>query len=66
LQKNDLKKVIEGMVTQTLWFITFVHYLIEESEIPIGEEAQANYQKLENDLTLLVIVGIKVCYTLDK
>jgi hypothetical protein len=43
LQKKELRKVIKGMVAQTLWCITFVHYLIEESKVLVGEEAQANY-----------------------
>ncbi len=67
LQKDELtQKVIEGMVAQTLQCITFVHYLMEESHVPIGEEAHANQQRPKNDFILLAIVGIKVWCTLDK
>lgn len=67
LQKYELtQKVIEGMVAQTLRCIAFAHYLMEESQVPIGEEAHANQQRPKNDFILLTIVGIKVWCTLDK
>ncbi len=66
LQKDELRKVIEGMAALTLRCIAFAHRLIEESEVPIGEEAQADWQTPENNLILLAIAGIKVHFSLDK
>ncbi len=66
LQKDELRNVIEGMAALTLRCIAFAHCLIEESEVPIGEEAQADWQTPENNLILLAIAGIKVHFSLDK
>jgi Ca2+-transporting ATPase len=54
------------MAALTLRCIGFAHCLIESSEVPIGEEAQADWQTPENDLILLAIAGIKVHFSLDK
>ncbi|KAH8960841.1 hypothetical protein BDL97_05G018100 [Sphagnum fallax] len=58
-KKDELRKVIEGMAALTLRCIAFAHCVIEESEVPIGEEAQADWQTPENNLILLAIAGIK-------
>jgi hypothetical protein len=54
------------MAALTLRCIAFAHRLIKESEVPIGKQAQADWQTPENDLILLAIAGIKVHFSLDK
>lgn len=63
LQEDELRRTIEGMAALKLRCIAFAYRLVEKSEIPIGEEARANWQTPENNLILLGIAGIKVNFS---
>ncbi len=63
LQEDELRRTIEGMAALKLRCIAFAYRLVEKSEIPIGEEAWANWQTPENNLILLGIAGIKVSFS---
>ncbi|CAM6053706.1 unnamed protein product [Sphagnum tenellum] len=58
-KEDELRRTIEGMAALKLRCIAFAHRVVKKSEIPIGEEALANWQTPENDLILLGIAGIK-------
>ncbi len=63
LQEDELRRTIEGMAALKLRCIAFAYRVVKKSEIPIGEEALANWQTPENDLILLGIAGIKVSFS---
>jgi Ca2+-transporting ATPase len=62
-KEDELRRTIEGMAALKLRCIAFAYRVVEKSEIPIGEEAWANWQTPENDLILLGIAGIKVSFS---
>lgn len=56
------KKAIEDMAAESLRCVAIAYRLYEMDNVPASEEERAQWSLPEDNLVLLAIVGLKVCF----